>query len=79
MNKAIPINDWEEDSWKAVIKLIPNDIIPYNITGDLSRKSAKVQLAKILLEEDVPQTRDRFNALKVGDGDPSYDLAGFAF
>ena len=68
-NEAIPINHWEEDSWKAVIKLLPNDIIPYNVTGNLSRKSAKVQLAKLLLEEDVPQTRDRFNALKVGDGD----------
>ncbi len=68
-NKAIPLHYWEEDSWKAVIKLLPNDIIPYNVTGDLSRKSAKVQLAKLLLEEDVPQTRGKFNALKLGDGD----------
>ena len=86
LGKITNVKDSIEDSWQVVIKLIPDNIIPFNATWDLSMRNSKSNLASVIWNSNLAETRNKFSTIKIGAGDLSmiwdvvpmrYDLNNF--
>lgn len=86
LERVINVRQAIQDDWTAPLKLIPDYIIPYNLTAELSLANNKRDLAALLWDSNLADTRGVFNSIKVGTGDlamiwevlpVSFDLSDF--